>query len=128
LVAAGMPQYLGLSDTFSEALRQAFRRDGWTGVQIALLLPEEPTVKTAPGHRQLRDWLDMALLESLVFPRFGFGIAWCEQGRHWYVCGDARQKDCPPHNLAGEKARWRKRKEEKERGAARQATLRKSDG
>lgn len=70
----------------------------------------------------------VALVEAIVFAAAGFQVDRCTHGEHWYLSGDARQKDCPPHNKAGEQARWRQKKQERDREKSRQTTLRSHAG
>ncbi len=85
--------------------RGAFEQGGWKMLQLELLL-EFRRPRMAPAWRQL---LSSALLESLVFERFGFVVSRCQHGDHWFVCDDRRRKDCFAHRLAGQQARWRQR-------------------
>ncbi len=50
-----------------------------------------------------------ALLESLVFLRFGFIPLWCEHGKHGFLSDDRRREDCLEHRVAGQRARTRAR-------------------
>jgi hypothetical protein len=81
-----------------------FKLGGWKLVQIVLLLGAEESMPPAVRRLLLR-----AVLESLVFERFGFVISHCKHGDHWFVSDDRRRKDCVAHRLAGQQARWRKR-------------------
>lgn len=81
-----------------------FELGGWKMVQINLLLGAGAPM--APAVRRL--FLE-AVLESLVFERFGFVISHCEHGDHRFVSDDRRRKDCAVHRLAGQQARWRRR-------------------
>lgn len=97
-----------------------FVAGGWPRLQIALLW-WPGSLFPNDSHQRLR-WR-VALTEALGFAKAGFDIGWCQHGKHWYVRGDKRQKDCPPHSKAGEQARWRERRHHREREVARLRTL-----
>jgi len=125
-------EHLDVSAGLGDALHENFVRGGWPSLQWALVPPPPGRAvrqENAPSPMAWRPgttlWLlRQASIEALLFSRARFDIGWCAHGKHWYVRGDKRQKDCPSHNKAGEQARWRKRKVAQEREEARQATLR----
>ena len=90
----------------SERLHHLFSAGGWPAVQLALaqspdLWPLKDISFRGAALRRL------VLAEIAVFWLYRFDIGWCDYARHWYVRGDVRQKDCPPHTKAGEMWRWR---------------------
>lgn len=85
--------------------RGAFEHGGWKLLQMELLLAlSESRIALA-----LRRLLSAAILESLIFERFGFVISRCQHGDHWFASDDRRRKDCVAHRIAGQQARWRQR-------------------
>jgi hypothetical protein len=108
---ATFPRYDGAAENpwvslfegvWSRDVARTFQLGGWKLVQVELLLDSGGSM--APVVRRL---LLSAVLESLVFERFGFVISRCEHGDHWFVSDDKRRKDCVVHRLAGQQARWR---------------------
>jgi hypothetical protein len=90
-------------------LAQEFRDGGWTRIHLALVSPDPLGLELAEhSNPEIRRMWRQALLESLVFARCGFSIAWCEHRGHYFVSDDSRRKDCSWHRLAGQQARWRR--------------------
>jgi hypothetical protein len=112
----------GVRKGTSALLRAAYKQGGWPGFQMVLLWHPDLSLPPTPLHYQVL-WR-AAFTEALAFAQAGFVVAWCDHGAHWYVAGDARQRDCPPHNKAGEMHRFRVKKRRLEREAARRETLR----
>jgi hypothetical protein len=88
-------------------------RGNWRGVEGRL--------------RRRHQWLliqegQQAIIECKLFERYGFVALWCSHRRHYYVSDDPRRLDCPDHQQAGWKARYR----ERHREAARNETMRRS--
>lgn len=87
-----------------QALRDAFKRGRWPGVQYALLW--RPWLREPLGNARSEMLWRAAITEALVFAQAHFDLGWCEHGKHWYVRKDVRQMDCPRHKKAGQQARW----------------------
>lgn len=78
------------------------------------LLRNFPALLKSPASSTPVSWPSIAnvvglpaLLESLVFMRFGFVPLWCKHGKHWFLSDDCRRDDCVDHRYAGQKARAR---------------------
>lgn len=80
-------------------LVDAFERSGWPGVQAVIMGLESPIGKKA-------------LMETILFSRWGFRIDECLYKQHWYVRQPRgrRPKYCPLHSRAARQNRYRMRK------------------
>ncbi len=103
LATAGrMPaEVTGWPTGYGRELVGAFRRGGWKGVQISLLL--HPPVRQGVVANAFK----LAMIESLLFEHAGFHMALCSHEHHWFVSNDRRRTDCPLHRLAAQQARTR---------------------
>jgi hypothetical protein len=106
LVHGGMwgnlAEYLGLGLHRwgpGDVLRTMTPRERWGRLQTDL-------IQNFPSGT-LQNHIVGALLESLVFAKYGFVPVCCSHGRHWFISDDPRRKDCPEHRIAGQKARYR---------------------
>ena len=108
LVAQGVVGFLAdliHSHSRGQTLLDRFEKAGWPGVQAALMRIDAPTSKKA-------------LMETILFSRWGFRMEWCEWKEHWYVRQPRGRppKSCPFHSRSARQARWKTRKLKKEVG------------
>lgn len=122
-LSAGDESQIVSSRVSGDVIYDSFQRSGWKGIQMHLLfrtaggLPtgkpksrwvnyaEAVLRRMAPAPSAF--WMQIPLMESLVFEKYGFLVMECSHGKHRYISDDRRRTDCPRHRFAGQQYRTR---------------------